>query len=302
MFNKIIKIFLMFLFFKDQMVTADEIDRPFENCKKYDFSICAIFKNEALYLKEWIEYHRVLGVDHFYLYNIGSRDFFQIVLDPYIKQGIVTLVNWPEMLNPQDNFNEICALITKIPAYENAINFLARGETKWLIFVDVNEYVVSPLKKIKELLIKYDDYPAISLASNFYNSSTHHVPRRKIENIESLQLVPSSKESIEKSIVKMIFKPDQCIGFNWPPYQCCFKDYQSSISLDQGEVSIIRWNNINIQDTLFDKKIELSDVVQYNALSETEAAALWEDGYMLEKQDLPMYKKVPEFLKKLGNE
>lgn len=39
----------------------------FENIQvrktKYYFSLCAIFKNEAPYFREWIEYHRMLGVD-----------------------------------------------------------------------------------------------------------------------------------------------------------------------------------------------------------------------------------------------
>ena len=33
--------------------------------KKYQVSICAIFKNEAKYLKEWIEFHKIIGVEHF---------------------------------------------------------------------------------------------------------------------------------------------------------------------------------------------------------------------------------------------
>ncbi len=32
-------------------------------------SLCAIFKDEADYLREWIEFHRIVGVEHFYLYN-----------------------------------------------------------------------------------------------------------------------------------------------------------------------------------------------------------------------------------------
>ena len=42
--------------------------------KSYNVSACAIFQNEAPYLKEWIEYHRLIGVEHFYLYNNGSTD------------------------------------------------------------------------------------------------------------------------------------------------------------------------------------------------------------------------------------
>ena len=41
---------------------------------KYYFSICAIFKDESLSIKEWIEYHKLIGVEHFYLYNNNSTD------------------------------------------------------------------------------------------------------------------------------------------------------------------------------------------------------------------------------------
>ena len=44
---------------------------------KYNVSICAIFKNEALYLKEWIEFHRIVGIEHFYMYNNNSEDNFR---------------------------------------------------------------------------------------------------------------------------------------------------------------------------------------------------------------------------------
>ena len=37
--------------------------------RKYNVAICAIFKNEEPYIKEWIEFHKIVGVDHFYLYN-----------------------------------------------------------------------------------------------------------------------------------------------------------------------------------------------------------------------------------------
>jgi len=42
-------------------------------------SICAIFKDEAPYLPEWIEFHRLVGVERFFLYDNGSGD----AGDPY---------------------------------------------------------------------------------------------------------------------------------------------------------------------------------------------------------------------------
>ena len=62
---------------------------------KYKLSFCLIFKNEGPFLKEWLDYHIVVGVDHFYLYNNNSDDNFREVLEPYIKDGIVTLIEWP---------------------------------------------------------------------------------------------------------------------------------------------------------------------------------------------------------------
>src|SRR5438132_10410475 len=91
--------------------------------KKYNISICAIFKNEAPYLKEWIEFHRLVGIDHFYLYNLGSTDRYRDVLKDYVKQGIVSLIQWPDLSKNQSD--EIFALCVQIPAYENAIKYIA---------------------------------------------------------------------------------------------------------------------------------------------------------------------------------
>ncbi len=50
--------------------------------KKYSITICGIFKNEASYLKEWIEYHEMIGIEHFYLYNNNSDDNYRDILQP----------------------------------------------------------------------------------------------------------------------------------------------------------------------------------------------------------------------------
>ena len=35
-------------------------------------SVCAIYRNEAPYLAEWIEFHRLVGAERFFLYDNGS--------------------------------------------------------------------------------------------------------------------------------------------------------------------------------------------------------------------------------------
>src|SRR5271167_2905681 len=61
---------------------------------KYDLSACMIFRDEAPCLKEWIEFHVLLGVEHFYLYNNLSQDNYKEVLQPYVNSGIVELIEW----------------------------------------------------------------------------------------------------------------------------------------------------------------------------------------------------------------
>lgn len=96
--------------------------------KKYKVSVCAIFKNEAQYLKEWIEWHKIVGVEHFYLYNNNSDDSYEEVLAPYIKDGTVTLVQWPR--------NQ-----AQMQAYQDGIEKFG-SETEWLSFIDIDEFIV----------------------------------------------------------------------------------------------------------------------------------------------------------------
>lgn len=120
------------------------ISHPKVKEKKYNVSICAIFKNEAQYLKEWIEFNTLSGIEHFYLYNNNSEDNFDIVLEPYIKSGLVTLLSWEK-----DQAQMEC--------YKDGIARF-KDETKWLGFIDIDEFVV-PIKSmnIYELLNQYDN-------------------------------------------------------------------------------------------------------------------------------------------------
>lgn len=53
------------------------------------FGVVTLFRNEGPYLVEWIEYHRLVGVDRFWLYDNGSTDDGPRRLQPYIAKGVV---------------------------------------------------------------------------------------------------------------------------------------------------------------------------------------------------------------------
>jgi len=126
--------------------------------KKYNVAVCAIFKNEAPYLREWIEFNHIVGVEHFYLYNNDSNDDFQNILQPYIESGLVTLKDWPGAQQ-------------QMPAYYDCFEKFAK-ETKWLGFIDVDEFVVpKSTNNLYEFLQKFECYGAVNMYWRIFGSS-----------------------------------------------------------------------------------------------------------------------------------
>jgi len=126
--------------------------------KKYEVAICAIFRDESEYLKEWLEFHRVIGVEHFYLYNNFSEDNYLEVLQDYIDKGIVTLTDWPYKQS-------------QMAAYEDCIMKYS-SETKWVGFVDLDEFVI-PNKNatIQEFLSEFQRRPVVIINWKYFASA-----------------------------------------------------------------------------------------------------------------------------------
>ena len=98
----------------------------------YKLSVGALFKNEASILKEWIEHYLHHGVEHFYLINDSSTDNFLDILQPYVDKSQVTLFTskWDYYTGRQrDMYNTF--ILPRIK------------ETKWLLMVDIDEYLWS---------------------------------------------------------------------------------------------------------------------------------------------------------------
>lgn len=126
--------------------------------KKYYISICSIFKNEAKYFEEWLEYHMMIGVEHFYLYNNFSEDNYLEILAPYVEKGIVTLIEWPIAQG-------------QLSAYDNCYtNF--KEESQWICFLDLDEFIcMYDELNIKNWLKKYINYPSIVVYWKMFGTS-----------------------------------------------------------------------------------------------------------------------------------
>ena len=68
---------------KKRIINKSEIKKveSLSNAKNY-LALVAIFSNDGRFLKEWIEFYLIQGVEHFYLYNHLSQDNFKEVLKP----------------------------------------------------------------------------------------------------------------------------------------------------------------------------------------------------------------------------
>lgn len=133
----------------------DRIHMERKKGSKYKVCICGIFKNEGNYLKEWVEYHKIVGVEHFFLYNNNSSDDFITVLQPYIDDGVVTLIEW---VKEHDQMG----------AYRHCISNY-RTDSDWIGFIDIDEFVV-PIEEntIIEILRYFENRPAVLVYWKFF--------------------------------------------------------------------------------------------------------------------------------------
>ncbi len=124
---------------------------------KYKVSLCLIFKDEAPFLKEWIDYHKMIGVNHFYLYNNNSIDNYKEIVQPYIDNGIVTLIDWPYQ-QAQHKAYKHC--------FENY-----RNDNNWISFLDADEFFcLKEGNDITEWLDKYRKFPSITVCWKMFGT------------------------------------------------------------------------------------------------------------------------------------
>lgn len=130
-----------------------------------ELALTAIFQNEAPYLKEWIDFHRGVGFEYFYLFDHFSTDFPEKVLEPYIAKGTVKLTRWPITYSDVYEWTEVQCL-----AYERAIHW-ACGKTKWLAILDVDEYLFPVEGGLIGTLKPFEEFGGVGVNWQVYGTS-----------------------------------------------------------------------------------------------------------------------------------
>lgn len=169
-------------------------------------SIVACFLNENAYLKEWLDFHLLMGVNHFYLYNTGVGERYlppqhDLYINKFVKEDGYPMV--AEVIESEDdndpNLKDIqYKLILEDPTpilrpyiekglvtclqwdksfdqagiYNHA--YRTYGKTSfWMAFLDIDEFLYPNDHKedLKTILHTYRQYPSISVHSLFFGSS-----------------------------------------------------------------------------------------------------------------------------------
>lgn len=164
---------------------------------QYEIAACLIFQNEAPYLKEWIEYHKLIGVEHFYLFDNASSDGFMEVLQPYLKSQQVELFHEPTLTESQKEHNAV-----QCGCYEKAIA-LAQGKAKWLAIIDADEYIV-PLKtkSLSKVLRDYEDQGGLYVNWLMFGTSDIKKFPKGYLMMEVLTRSAAKANALGKSIVR----------------------------------------------------------------------------------------------------
>jgi len=177
---------------------------------EYFLSVATMFKNERRWLREWLEFGLMMGVEHFFLYDHDSTDSPLEILQPYIDDGYVTYIPWPpaeivqwKVTTVQEKEQwewyrdclETClanlwTVHTQGPcqmaAFSDAILRTKGGVSRWLGIWDIDEYIFprvgTEYRSLAALLRdKYWDTDHIKVDGNNFGTSGHveHAARRR---------------------------------------------------------------------------------------------------------------------------
>lgn len=189
--------------------------------KEIYLSIVCIIKNEARYIREWIAYYKIMGVDHIFLFNNDSTDNVESTINGDVQSGYVTLINFP-------------GANAQLPAYRLAAKAL-KGVCRWVAFIDADEFVIPIEGNLKEYLVKREQFPAIGINWVVYGTGGH-VERPEGLVAENYLYTFEDKNNLLNLRIKSIANPKEIYDISSPHY-CILKHGKYAVDEDDEEIT-----------------------------------------------------------------
>lgn len=120
--------------------------------------VAAILKGEEPFLDEWIAYHRIIGVAHFYLYDNAPTLPLRLLLRRHA--AYVTVIDWP------GEYEELPGRNKQTKAYVDALRHITH---EWVAFIDGDEFIVlRHHANLHDFLEQFTDVGAVRLTWHLF--------------------------------------------------------------------------------------------------------------------------------------
>ena len=98
-------------------------------------------------INAWIDYHKLLGIDEFFIYWNGFEEI-SFIEEMIINKKNVNIIPWPYF---RENREEVGNTNNQIEAMHHTLNFCKRI-FDWTFYMDLDEYLIVKSKKLKDYL------------------------------------------------------------------------------------------------------------------------------------------------------
>jgi hypothetical protein len=207
----------------------------------YNFSICAIFKNESHILEEWLLHYIYHGIEHFYLVNDNSNDNFIDIINKY--KPYITLFN-----NDIQTKNVGRQSLIYEKYFRSILN-----ESNWFAILDLDEFLYSPIDVfIPNIIKKYDNFSQIIVIWLHFGSNEHlYQPQSVVEGFTKRSIID---ESTMYYSYKSIFKGNSLLNFSIHSQNVIGESI--NLRYQENDIHELIINHYNIQSLDFYLKIK----------------------------------------------
>lgn len=233
----------------------------------YYLSVLAIFKNETMNFKLWIEHNLWQGVEHFYLIDNGSTDNPLEILQEYIDKNIVTYINLPEKHKQVEHYRyvfdtynlkqstywlAVCdldeffygvdnILSNKLKSLENVFDYIL---CNWRMFG--TDGTDAHPKDIRTALTKCAKEMSINTKYIFKTNAIKHSSSIWIHYLINIPYIPQKRTRVSNKLIRLNHYPTQSL------------EYFTKVKIPRGDVASQAYDNF--RDMEYFKRYEFNDI------------------------------------------
>lgn len=239
---------------------------------KIDYYLVAatMIKNKRRYIREWIEFHLMMGVSYFFFYDHHSDDGVEAVIKPYVEAGRASYILWPPKEYPKEEWKDErmeahfdermkkCyanreAEHVHVPcqeaAYDDAIR-RSRGKARWFAGIDVDEFFYIPENSTlwkeypQEPLVgafkNLEKYNLVTVSGQHFGTSGWYSPPRRDDDSLHAQLITKTHLHHMQYVAGELVKASEHIKPFINPY-CVVGNELHNYTIDEFNIKNTTW-------------------------------------------------------------